>query len=347
MTGTAVRQLATARGCLLGLLLGDAIGAVAGTVPIDGPLRSTSAGQLACFTVEGVIRANLRSTHRGICHSASVVRHAYTRWAALQGAPGIHRWREDHWPDGWLAQVPAIAAHRGTAPATVSALQRHAFVGSTDHPDWTSTGAHALTRTLPVGLTAWWGGQAGRYAGDLAATTHAPEAVDAALVGAAVVAGAGRSGNVATAVAQARQEGQELVRVMPGTTLSAAVEAADERPRRADVLTQLAPDGRAASALAGGVYVALSFPERGRLRDALLLAGSVPHGEHVAATAGAILGSAHGVDALPLELVSRLELAWVADVLARDLVAEFTDSPAGNGYRPAADPEWLTRYPGW
>jgi diguanylate cyclase (GGDEF)-like protein len=47
------------------------------------------------------------------------------------------------------------------------------------------------------------------------------------------------------------------------------------------------------------------------------------------------------------QLVSRLELAWVADVLAQDLIAEFVDSPSGSDYEPAADPTWWNRYPGW
>ena len=45
-----------------------------------------------------------------------------------------------------------------------------------------------------------------------------------------------------------------------------------------------------------------------------------------------------GVFALPVDLVSRLELAWVADVLAQDLISEFVDSPSGSEYEPAADP---------
>ena len=61
-------QLATARGCVLGLMLGDAIGATGGNVPACGPLLATSAGQLACFTIDGLIRAHIRGMHKGICH---------------------------------------------------------------------------------------------------------------------------------------------------------------------------------------------------------------------------------------------------------------------------------------
>jgi hypothetical protein len=54
------KQLATARGCPLGLVLGNAVGAADAAVPTTGPLRITTAGQLACFTIDGMIRANVR-----------------------------------------------------------------------------------------------------------------------------------------------------------------------------------------------------------------------------------------------------------------------------------------------
>ncbi|MEU4714473.1 ADP-ribosylglycohydrolase family protein [Micromonospora purpureochromogenes] len=346
MTKVTAEQLATARGCVLGLMLGDAIGATGGKVPASGTLRATSAGQLACFTIEGIIRANIRGTHKGNCHPPSVVRHAYTRWAALQGTAGIKRWKEEDWPDGWLAQVPALAARRGSAPATVSALQSQPIWGLEDS-EWTSTGAHGLTRTLPAGLIEWWGPEPGRFAAEVAATTHGPEAADAAGVGATVIANIAKGQDVEKATELAQRECQSFVKVMTGLPLSPAVHSGRDRPRQAKVLAQLAPDARAASALAGAVYVALSFPNRAQLRDALSFAASVPHGKHVAAAAGAFLGAAHGVDALPVELVSRLELVWAADVLARDLLTEFVDGPSGSGYGDATDPHWWDRYPGW
>ncbi|MEV5693291.1 ADP-ribosylglycohydrolase family protein [Micromonospora globbae] len=346
MTRVTAEQLATARGCVLGLMLGDAIGATGGKVPASGPLRATSAGQLACFTIEGIIRANIRGTHKGICHPPSVVRHAYARWAAMQGIPGIKRWKEEGWPDGWLAQVPVLTVRRGSAPATVSALQSQPNWGAEDS-EWTSVGAHGLTRTLPAGLVEWWGPQPGRFAAEAASTTHGQEAADAAALGVTVIANLAKHQDVLKSAELAQRECQSLVRVMTGLPLSSAIHAGRDHPRQAKVLAQLAPDARAASTLAGAVYVALSFPDRAQLRDALMFAASVPHGMHVAATAGAFLGAAHGVDALPVDLVSRMELVWVADVLVRDLLTEFVDGPSGSGYGDAADPHWWDRYPGW
>lgn len=52
-----------------------------------------------------------------------MVWHAYTRWAVMQGIPGVQQWKSEGWPDCWLATVPALAVRRGSAPATVATLQ--------------------------------------------------------------------------------------------------------------------------------------------------------------------------------------------------------------------------------
>ncbi|MFI1094021.1 hypothetical protein [Streptomyces sp. NPDC020917] len=45
--------------------------------------------------------------------------------------------------------------------------------------------------------------------------------------------------------------------------------------------------------------------------------------------------------------MSRHELAWILDTLARDLLSEATDSPSGGEYIGGWDPNWWDRYPGW
>ncbi|MBO4210228.1 ADP-ribosylglycohydrolase family protein [Micromonospora echinofusca] len=358
MSRSTVRQLGAVRGCLLGLLLGDAVGATGGEVPPTGLLPATSAGQLACFTVEGIIRASVRGTLRGICHPPSVVWHAYTRWAGVQGIPGVPRIQDANWPDGWLAQVPALAARRGSAPATVAAL-RQKTMGTVDDPAGVSTGAHGLIRSLPAGLVEPWSTGATDLAAQLAATTHAAEAVHAAALGATIVSHLVRGAPIDAAVAQAQHRCAHLPGAAPAGQqgagrpedaahpLAPALAAARSAPADWGELVRLAPDARAASALAGAVYVAASFPGPDRLREALIFAASAGDGGHVATVAGAFLGTAYGVDALPVDWLSRLELVWVADTLARDLVAEFVDHPAGSGYGAPPDPQWIVRYPGW
>jgi hypothetical protein len=318
---------------MLGLLLGDAIGAARSPAPGAGVLAATSAGQLACFTVDGIIRAHVRGSHKGICHPPSVVWHAYTRWAAMQGIPGVKRWADENWPDGWLAEVPALAARRGSAPATVTAL-RAQVMGTPEKPVGSSAGAHGLTRCLPIGLIARWSPDPERLAAEVAATTHAVEATIAAALGVRLIA--------------AIVAGQEIMAAAHDEpALRAAVAAAGSRPGQLSMLDEVAPDARAMSVLAGGVYAAVSFAGRAQVRDGLRFAASGAGGAHTAVVAGALLGAVHGVDALPVDWVSRLELGWVGDTLARDLLTEFLDRPSGGEYAPAADPHWWNRYPGW
>lgn len=74
---------------------------------------------------------------------------------------------------------------------------------------------------------------------------------------------------------------------------------------------------------------------------ALAFAATAPDGDSVAAAAGALLGALYGVDVRPVELV------WVMDTLARDLVLADHHQPAGDGYGPPKEPSWWDRYPGW
>lgn len=338
-------RLSRIRGCVLGLVLGDALGATRGTVPASGTLPATSAGQLACFTVEGLIRASVRSHHKGICHPPSVVWHAYHRWAALRGVPGVRRWQDDGWPDGWLARVPVLGAGRGPAPATVAAL-RDGRQGSVDDPVGSSVGAHGLTRSLPAALCPDWGPAPGRLAAEVAALTHGPEAIEAAEIAAATVHRLDRCGDVATAVDHVLAERPTRPASAVAGAPRDALTAARARPGQ-HANWWIAPDERAVSALAGAVYVIASMPGRHRVTEALLFAAGAGDGGHTATVTGALVGAAYGVDALPVGLLSRLVLAWVADTLARDLAAEWLGGPPGCGCAAGEASHRWDRYPGW
>ena len=170
-------------------------------------------------------------------------------------------WDEADWPNGWLAKVPALAERRGSAPATVAALQGHAQ-GTVDKPAGTSIGAHALTRTLPVALGPPLDPAA------IAALTHGGEALAAARLGVEIVRLVASGEHLDAAVDRVlladedRSEGA-------ARSLALALAAARSRPGQRSELAGLAPDAKAVSALAGGVYVALSFPDRRSIRDAL------------------------------------------------------------------------------
>jgi ADP-ribosylglycohydrolase len=335
------------RGAVLGLLLGDAVGHVGGRVPADGILRASCAGQLACFTLEGLIRADVRAQHKGICHAPGVVWHAYHRWGHLQGVlPEQSYWGSggEPWPDGWLARVPALAIRRGSAPATVAAV-RGGVMGTMDTPAGASRGAHALTRTLPVGLC-------GRdsdvplLAAQIAAVSHCGDSVVAAAIGAQTVKLLCSGATVPVAAAAAQLTAAPLA-PHEVVDLGWALAAARDHPADPSRLASLAPDARAVSALAGGVYVAASVARPEEVQQAMLLAVSTLNGGHVAAVAGALLGARYGADALPVGWLSQLDLAWAGDRLAHDFVLQTRVRPSLDADVPADTDAWWQRYPGW
>ncbi|MER5480853.1 ADP-ribosylglycohydrolase family protein [Streptomyces sp. NPDC002734] len=350
------------RGMMLGLALGDTLGAAGGKLPDEGPLRAGVSTQLACFTAEGTIRAWIRGEMRGVCHPPSVVWHAYSRWMALQGLEVDRmrkRWAhgEKVWPDGWLAQVPALAERRGSAPSTVKALSKIKHGAPT-----ASRGCHALTRTLPVAVVhaAKGLGTSAELAREIAGLTHGDQAAQSATVHAVVLVGhclihAGESAyNQRGGVREALWAGiRGLVKADGCLTgheldqLETALQSTEAHPADPGRLAKLAPDATAPSALLGGVYAAASFSGRDQVAAALRFAAGAPDGDSVACVTGALLGAAHGFEALPVDLVSRHELVWALDRLAGDLFTQFADSPAGDGYSSGWDPYWSEHYPGW
>lgn len=101
-------------GALLGLAAGDAIGA--GT-----PGRVTAITQQALFTVEGMLRAEVRYAHRGLSSPAGVVGNAWLRWLYVQDLPVPGDRVREGWPDGWLAADERIRWRRGESAAVTAA----------------------------------------------------------------------------------------------------------------------------------------------------------------------------------------------------------------------------------
>lgn len=198
---------------------------------------------------------------------------------------------------------------RGSAPATVTALQHSAEVP--ERPRTPSAGYHAVTRSLPVAALASVLSDAEELARDVAALTHGAQS--------------------------AQQSAGLAVRVALGLmtddadALSATVEARSDAPR-----------GTAAHALFHGAHAYYFTTD---LSTALLSAA--PHGRGATTVAGALHGAARGVGALPQSWLSRLEVGWVADRLARDALLEATVHPSGSEYGEPLDPTWWARYPGW
>ncbi|MGX5653251.1 ADP-ribosylglycohydrolase family protein [Geodermatophilus nigrescens] len=300
------RHLRASRGLLLGLIAGDALDACGGSPPgSDGPLLATSAGQLALATTEGLIRALVRHSQRGICHPPSVVWHALVRWAHGQGvaAPEAYSvWRRGAgvtWPDGWLAEVPPVQARRGTAPATVAAIAG-GRQGTPEHPVTNSSGAHGLVRSLPVALVGRDAGDVADLARDVAALTHgAPKRQAAAALGVSLLHAILTSGDGAPEFSAAFDAAVDAVQGEgPVDEVRQAIRDGRRHPGELSVLRRHVEDKTAASTLAGAVYVVASFPHRSDVEAAMRFAAST-RGTGVGATVGSLLGAWHGIDALP------------------------------------------------
>src|SRR5690606_6979353 len=118
------------RGTLLGVAVGDALGApvdgmgvaaireahgtdgLADMVPAYGRRGAvTHHTQLTLFSVDGLIRAQVRRD-TGAWHPPTDLHRAYLRWATTQRDWGPDARRKD---DGWLARDESVYARRGSA----------------------------------------------------------------------------------------------------------------------------------------------------------------------------------------------------------------------------------------
>ncbi|GAA0930371.1 ADP-ribosylglycohydrolase family protein [Kribbella koreensis] len=361
---------ARVRGCLLGGAIGDALGgpvefsdarSIVAEHP-DGVRTFVAKGphwpagtvtddtQMTLFTVEGLIRAGVR-TDRGIGFTLGVVQHAYDRWLDTQLLliPSGDR-------DGWLQSQRWLYARRAPGNTCLSALtearkgddsiQRFGEQAVND-----SKGCGGVMRVAPVGLLpgfdAEWIFDA---AAELAGYTHGH------------VTGKLASGALAAIIHQLNQgadlnaaldSAQALLASRPGhdetsTALAAARELAAQslKPGPATV-ERLGGGWIAEEALSIAVYCALAYPEPDQFLDALALA--VTHSgdsDSTGAICGNILGTLHGETALPPELVYPLEGRGTILQLADDFILEFTRATHLHGdYGPHTT--WTTRYPGW
>lgn len=339
------------RGLVLGLALGESFGRGLHS-GAGGVIRSGVSAQLAAFTTEGLIRAMVRMSHRGICNPFDVIWRAYRRWAMGQGitiAPIAPDAMPARGSDGWLRHLPALRQRRGSSPSTVAAL-KSGLPGTPERPTSHSMGCQGLTRVLPVSVLAFGGrtDQAVDLARRVTALTHgSPVGLDVTAAGVTIAAHCLRADDAQDGLHEGANATHELPMPTADSNQYLAVLGLEYGEGSLARLREIAPDKTSRSALLGGMYVASTYPHPHQFTEALLFAAKAPDGDSVGAVTGALLGASHGASQLPVDLVSRHELAWVLDTLARDAVLELTDSPGGNEYEPPRDRHWLSRYPGW
>ncbi|TGB00851.1 ADP-ribosylglycohydrolase family protein [Streptomyces sp. MZ04] len=348
------------RGTLLGAALGDALGAPVdelslaaireahGTEGLTEPAPAhgrrgavTAATQLTLFTVDGLIRAQVRRD-TGAWHPPTDLHRAYRRWAATQSDWGPDERRKE---DGWLAREEWLYSRRSPAKACLVGLgdETMGTLELSKNPDERDAGA--VTRSAPFGLLVGWEPQLVlQLAVECAVQTHGhPAAYLAAGAHSVLVHGLARGESLDGAI----QRTLALLAARPGhqpvtDALKHALGAVRQGMPAPSRVEELLGDGSAEGVLGAAVYCALVGED---IRHGLRLA--VNHGGASAATGavcGALLGALHGETALPPGWLSELEGRPTMLELADDFAMEMTQGPALHG--PAvSSPGWLARYP--
>ncbi|MEZ0494624.1 ADP-ribosylglycohydrolase family protein [Kineococcus sp. TBRC 1896] len=319
-----------------GLLHGLAVGEVIAARPAPtGVLQHGVAAQLACFTAAAGIRTALRARPQQPVDPRADLLEAYRRWAQVRQGTQVPAART-----AWLDEVTLLSRAAGDPRDTLRALVAGG-AGTPADPVTTADGWHALVRALPLAAHVERDARrAVTAAVDSAALTHglrvfAPTALAVLLAAAAL-----RTGDPVEAIASGLRDAVLLgVDFAAVAVVDDAVRASREAPTSGVVLRSGAPGGSAAAALWGATYCVLSHP--GDVDAALGLAGSAGHPDAVGAVTAAFLGAAHGADALPQSVLTRIDLAYVIDRLARDLAVV-----DGLGAEEAAGVEvdWRRRY---
>ncbi|MEV6163944.1 ADP-ribosylglycohydrolase family protein [Streptomyces sp. NPDC052052] len=360
--GRAERQdfRSRARGVLLGGAIGDALGAgvdgltleeirqahgadgVTDFLPVHGGRGTVTAiTQLTLFTVDGLIRAQVRRD-TGAWHPPTDVYRAHLRWVATQHDWGPDERRKDN---GWLAQQEWLYARRGPTRECLTGLGDDTM-GTLDQPkNPTARDSAALTRSAPFGLLIGWEPQlVFQLAVECAAQTHGhPTTLLASGALAVLVHGLARGETLDGSV----QHTLALIAERPGhepltEALKQALGAVRQGIPGPALIESLGVTGAAEEVLAVAVYCALvgeDVPQGLRL--------AVNHGGPSAATGalcGALLGALHGETALPPAWIAELEGRGTLLEIADDFAMETTQGQALHS-PSAAVPGWLIRYP--
>lgn len=153
------------RGCLLGGAVGDALGAPVEFMSLDqilnrfGPVGITDYAeafgkvgaitddtQLTLFSAEGVLRAYVRASIKGICDIPSVIANAYLRWLDTQKPYNPATLKDSH---SWLMRQPELYSLRAPGITCLEALSIRA---SGKDGGNNSKGCGGVMRVAPIGM---------------------------------------------------------------------------------------------------------------------------------------------------------------------------------------------------
>lgn len=349
-----MNRLERIKGCLLGGAVGDALGApveflewpviesrygpegITDFTPAYGKIGAiTDDTQMMLFTAEGLLRAYVRGSSRGICHVPSVIHHALLRWLLTQEEPPAIPVSKD----GWLITEKSLWSRRAPGTSCLSALKAAKQLGSPAQNN--SKGCGALMRSAPCAFFA----NAFDYAAEAGRLTHGhPSGYLAAGLFADILQRmAEQSASLENAVVDSlakygRKAGMQETRELLERVLFFVREGYRPTPER---IGELGGGWVAEEALAIGVWCALTADslEEGVIR-------AVNHSgdsDSTGLVAGHLLGIEYGGAAIPSRWYQRLELRRVIERIAEDIERVPRDYC---GYGGEED-EWIeVAYPG-
>lgn len=349
-----MNRLERIKGCLLGGAVGDALGApieflewntiqakfgLQGIVDFAPAYGITGAitddTQMMLFTAEGLLRAYVRGSSRGICHVPSVIHHALLRWLMTQ----------DYQPfthvslDGWLVKERALWARRAPGNTCIKALRASQHFGFLAENN--SKGCGAVMRVAPCAFF----GNAFDYATESGRLTHGhPTGYLAAGLFADILQRmAERPDSLEHALTESlatygHKSGLEETRAMLERVLFYFYEGYRPTPERID---EFGGGWIAEEALAIGIWCALTATsfEQG-------LINAVNHSGDSDSTgmiAGHLLGVQYGTAAIPVRWYEGLELRCVIEKVAEDIERVPRDYSGDGG---EFDQQIERRYPG-
>lgn len=334
------------RGMILGGLLGDVRN------PGADVLHSGPVAPQSCWTLDSLVRHRLhvraRERHDNLLITESQpaptphIRRGLLRWGAL-----TRHWPNVTPPNGWLSNVSALAIDRGPTPAEDSArddLMAERALSRNDHRT-----SSALFRTLPIAassvlarpeVVAGWCATA-------AGLTHGhPESWNAAALLGVLVGG--HLAEVFRSGPWVRLDALASVKWFSGYApehplLDTVVPALTDQQWSPATLAELAPDDTSAAVLAGALYLFRHARDRPpQLVREMAASAGAPHA--VASLTTALIGLERGPGGLDTVALSRHELAWAMDSLARDYCVTLWSPPNHEGEMDVLG-EMSLRYP--
>src|SRR5215475_7054799 len=294
--------------------------------------------QMTLFTAAGLLRAIARRRHKGVCHPASVIYHAYIRWLLTQGGRSRSHFSQDEM-DGWLIGVESLHSSRAPGATCLSAL-RGEEMGEMQRPLNSSKGCGGVMRVAPVGLVAEDEEQAFSLGCEAAAITHGhPSGYYSAGCFAAIVYHLMEGRSLSEAVELAlrileRPINDDHEECAAAVRQAVALWRDGDLSPAPEVIERMGAGWVGEEALAISLYCALAAQDD-FARGVLLAVNHSGDSDSTGAITGNLIGLMSGVGAIPGKWLAELELRAEIESVAGDLFKRFEDTD-----------DWRHRYPG-